>query len=246
MFEESGYAERGAFMKGLLRLTVAWVLAVATSATAQVESGPRPAPPGQPPVKMPHAFDAHTFNGRAANRFHCMVCENDIHPSLIVFIKDPAAGNEKALEDLFAKLDRMIEKYQAMDQYPEVTTFAAFAVFLDPAAQTSLSKPGESDPAALVKEATDRRALYQRMRAWADKTKKVVVAVAIPEAVKGYNINPEAAVTAIFYHRLNVVDNFAFADFTQADAEAIVQRVEMRLESIIDTLDKRRKKTAGK
>lgn len=205
------------------------------------ESGLQPGPAGKP-TKMPHPFDVHTFNGRNPNQFHCLVCENDIHPTLLLFLKEPAEGKEKALADLFSGLDDMIAKYQAMEKYPDVTTFAVYAVFLSPAAQNSLNNPGEADPSALVKEATERRALYQRMKEWAGKTKKVVIATAIPEAAKGYKINPAASLTGLYYHRLNVLDNFAFEDFTDADVEPIVSRVEMRLQGMIMAYEATRKK----
>jgi hypothetical protein len=207
-------------------------------------SGLLPAAPGKPYTKMPHSFDVHTFNGRNANRFHCLVCENDIHPTLLLFLKEPAEGKQKALEDLFGKLDALVEKYQAMEKYADVTTVAVYAVFLSPAAQTSLDNASEADPASLVKEATERRALYQRMKEWAGKTKKVVIATAIPEAAKGYNINPAASLTGLYYYRLNVLENFAFEEFTEADVEPIITRMEMRLQSIIATLEAGRKKAA--
>lgn len=228
----------GAFVLGMI---------VAGAAQGQgFQSGLQPAGPNKPPTKMPHSFDVHTFNGRNANRFHCLVCENDIHPTLLLFLKEPADGKQKALEDLFAKLDGLIEKYEVMDKYPDVTTFAVYAVFLSPAAQTSLNNAPEADPANLVKEATERRALYQRMKDWAGKAKKVVIATAIPEAAKGYQINPAASLTGIYYHRLNVLENFAFEEFTEADVEPIVSRVEMRLQEIVATFEARRKKAAGK
>lgn len=224
-------------------VTTALLLALAPMIRGQAfQSGLQPAAADKSPVKLPHAFDVHTFNGSNANRYHCLVCENDIHPTLLLFLKEPAEGKQKPLEDLFGKLDALIEKYQALDKYPDVTTFAVYAVFLSPAAQTSLNNAAEADPANLVKEATERRALYQRMKEWAGKAKKVIVATAIPEAAKGYNVNPAASLTGIYYYRLNVVDNFAFEEFAEADVEPIVARVEMRLQSIIATLEAGRKK----
>jgi hypothetical protein len=193
----------------------------------------------QPPAKMPHAFDVYAFNGKNAERFQCLVCENDIYPTLLLFLKE--TDNRKPLETLFGKLDGLLEKYQALEKYPDVANFAVYAVFLSPAAQTSLSNPKEADPAKLVKEATDRRALHQRMREWAGKVKKVVVACAVPEVVSGYKINSAAALTGLYYERLDVQENFAFADLTEANADAIVAGVDARLQAKVTALEGKKK-----
>jgi hypothetical protein len=185
----------------------------------------------QPPTKMAHAFDVYTFNGKNAERFHCLVCENDANPTLLLFLKEPAEGKGKALESLFGKLDELAAKYQAMEKYPDIAKFAVYAVFLDPAAQTSLNNPKEIDPAKLVKEATDRRALYQRLKGWAGKVKNVVVATAIPEAAKGYKINPAAGLTGLYYDSLDVRENFAFSELGEGAIDGIVARVEARLQA---------------
>ena len=195
-----------------------------------------------PPAKMPHAFDVYTFNGKNAERFHCLVCENDINPTLLLFLKEPADGKGKAIEALFAKLDDLLEKYQAMEKYPDVANFAVYAVFLSPAAQTSLNNPKEPDAAKLVKEATDRRALYQRMKEWAGKVKKVVVACAIPEAAKGYKINAAANVTGIYYDSLDVQENFAFDEFSESNVNTIVAGVETRLQAKIAAFEAKKNK----
>lgn len=217
----------------------------------KIKSGIEPAAVGETPTKMPHSFQIHTFNGKNANRFHSIVCENDVHPTVLLILKEPAEGKGKALESLLAKLDGLIDKYQVMDKYPEVTTLAAYAVFIDPAAQTSLTKPEETDPAALVKEATDRRALYARIKEWSEKPKKVIVGVTVPEWLDkkpeqksdGYKINPAASLTGFYYDGLTVLENFSFDTFTDADVDPIIAKVEARLQAIIANLDAKKKRT---
>ncbi len=226
---------------GVCGLTAALCVTLAALGQDGFQSGLQPAAAAMPATKMPHAFDVHPFNGKFANRFHCLVCENDIHPTLLLFLKEPADGQEKALESLFGKLDELIDKYQAMEKYPEVSTFAVFAVFLSPAAQTSLNNPNEPDAAKLVKEATDRRALYRRMTEWAGKVKKVVIATTIPDAVKAYKINPMASLTGIYYETLDVKANFAFETFGDGNVDAIVNGVDAQLKSRIAALDAKRK-----
>lgn len=207
----------------------------------EFQSGLQPAAAGKPPVKMPKSFDVYTFNGKNAERFHCLVCENDIHPTVMLFLKEPAAGKEGPLESLFAKLDELVEKYQSLEKYPDLQGFAAYAVFVSPAAQTALDKV-ETDPAKLVKEATDRRALYARMREWAGKTKKVTVGCVVPESVAAYKLNPDASLTGLFYDSLDVRGNYSFRDLTEANVDALIAGVEQKMAAKIAAIEGRNKK----
>jgi hypothetical protein len=207
-------------------------------------SGPQPAGPGQPPNKVPGSFEVHTFNGRYADRFHSLVCENDAFPTALFFLKEPAEGKDAPVKLLFSKLDELVGKYRPMTQYPEVAAFSVNAVVVSEAAQTSLSNPKEDDPAALVKEATTRRAFYARMRDWAKGQKNVVVSATVPAEVKAYELNPKAELTGIFYQRFEVLDNFAFAEgtFKEEDVTPIVERIEKRLQEDIASRKKPSKK----
>ena len=87
------------------------------------------------------------------------------------------------------------------------------------------------DPDALVKEATDRRALFARMAEWAKPLKKVVVGVAVPEAVDKFKLDPAAELTVLYYESFNVLDNFAFAEgkFGEENVTPIITKVDERL-----------------
>jgi hypothetical protein len=224
-----------------------FLLALIAAGQDPLKSGPQPAAKGQPPTKIPQSFEAHTFNGRHADRFHCVVCENDFFPTVLIFLKEPAKDKDAAIKAFLAKLDDLVPKYQALDQYPEVTGFSAYAIFLNEAAQSSLTKPDEKDPTALVKEATDRRELYKRMREWAKPLKNVTIGVAVPEAVKEFQINKDAEMTVLYYDAFNVLENLAFAPgaFKDEDIAPIFERVEKRLQEKIAVLEKGKKTKLG-
>jgi hypothetical protein len=231
-------------------LLIGIVLTMAAAAIAQegFRSGLQPAAPGQPPVKIPQSFEAHIFNGKFADRFHCVVSENDFFPTVLLFAKVPDEGKDAPLKSLLGKLDELIEKYRPMDQYPEAANFSAFAVFLSEKAQTSLTKEDVKDPAALVKEATDRRTLYAQMAEWAKPLKKVVVAAAVPESVDQFKLNPEAELTVLYYESFNVLENFAFADgkFTEENVAPIIAKIDERLQAKIAAIEKARQSKLGK
>jgi hypothetical protein len=226
---------------------IALVLTVATAAVAQEGflSGPQPAAPKQPFVKIPQSFEAHIFNGKFADRYHCVVSESDFFPTVLVFAKVPGEGKDAPLKSLLGKLDELIAKYRPMDQYPEAANFSAYAVFLSEKAQTSLTKEDVKDPAALVKEATDRRMLYAEMAEWAKPLKMVVVATCVPEAVDKFKLNAEAELTVLYYESFNVLENFAFADgkFGEENVAPIITKIDERLQAKIAAIEKAR---AGK
>ena len=228
----------GMLLAGLL------VPLIGSGQEAGFSSGPRPAPKGKPPTKMAHSFEAHVFNGKFANRFHCLVTENDTYPTVFMFIKDPGDGKDAAIKSLMTKLEEAVPKYQAMEKYPEVTGFSVCAVFLDDRAQTSLVKPNETDPAALVKEATERRTLYARMDEWAKDRKNLSIACATVEGAKAYAINPAAELTVVYFESFNVLENFAYegGGFTEEKAAAVVEKVEGRLQAMIASLEAKNKR----
>ena len=228
----------GILLAGLL------VPMIGSGQEAGFTSGPQPAPKGKPPTKMAHSFEAHVFNGKFANRFHCLVTENDFYPTVMMFVKDPGEGKDAAIKSLMAKLEEIVPKYQAMEKYPEVTGFSILAVFLDDRAQTSLVKPDEPDPAALVKEATERRTLYGRMNEWAKDRKNASIACATLDRAKGYKINPSAELTVVYFDSFNVLENFAYeaGGFTEEKVAAVAEKVEGRLQAIIAGLEAKRKR----
>ncbi|HEX3315923.1 MAG TPA: hypothetical protein VHR72_13580 [Gemmataceae bacterium] len=229
---------------------IAILLSVAAVAVAQegFRSGPQPAAPGKPFVKIPQSFQAHLFNGKFVDRYHDVVGEHDFFPTVLLFANVPAEGKEAPLKSLLGKLDELIEKYRPMDQYPEAANFSAYAVFLSPAAQNSLTKVDVKDPAALVKEATDRRALYAQLTEWAKPLKKVVVGTCVPESVDQYKLNPQAELTVLYYESFNVLENFAFADgkFGEENVAPIVAKIDERLQAKIAVLEKARRQKLRK
>ena len=230
---------------------VAMLLSFAAVALAQegFRSGLQPAAPDQPFVKIPQSFEAHLFNGKFAGRFHCVVSENDFFPTVLLFVKEvPGEGKDGPLKSLLGKLEELIDKYRPMEQYPEAANFSAYAVFLDATAQTSLTKEDVKDPAALVKEATDRRTLYGKLADWAKPLKKVIVCTCVPESVDKFKLNPEAELTVIYYDSFNVLENFAFADgkFAEENIAPIISKIDGRLQAKIAALEKATKLKLGK
>jgi hypothetical protein len=186
------------------------------SAQDAVKSGP------QPGTVLPAAFDAFNINGKVApGREHCPICESALNPAVLIFTREPAAKTEKPLTVLLEGLDKLFAKHES-------AALGGFAVFLSPDARSSSIGASEAtDTDKLLEEATKRLELFGRLKKRAEPLKHLVIA-AYPEAgPKGYNINPKAEVTIVFYSNLKVIANWAFAkeQLAENDVGAILKKV---------------------
>jgi hypothetical protein len=164
----------------------------------ELKSGP------QPGEFIPGPFHCLNLNGAHAGNPHCLVCEYGLLPVVAVFARDTGETIPK-LEDFLQKLDEAVGRHQA-------ARLRGFAVFL-------------SDD--LAKE-TSRKDLLARLEAMAGKLKNVVVAVDSAAGPDKYNLNPQAAITIVLYHKHQVVGNFAFGKekMTEKDGSAILTAVD--------------------
>jgi hypothetical protein len=172
---------------------------------------------------LPGPFDAFNINGKKAKgRQHCLVCDYGLNPVVMVFAREPADGKDGPLMSLLSKLD------MAVSRHAEENSLGSFVVFLSPDGHNSANTTGEEDPKKIVDEAIARDALTKRLEVRADKLKDVVVAYYPAEGPKGYNINPKAEVTVLFYKKHKVLANFAFAEgkMTTEDVDKIIQTVD--------------------
>lgn len=181
---------------------------------AKLKSGP---PPG---TVLAGPFEALNVSGPAKGRYHCLVCRFGLNPSVLVFARTPGK-DEEGLKVLLEKLDAAAEKFQAKK-------FGAAVVYLSPEASSSVNNPAETDVDKLAKEAAAREALVAQLGGKADKLKHVIVACYPPEGPKGYNLDPKADVTVLFFRKLKVIDNFTFGPGQLNDqaADAVVQKVQ--------------------
>jgi hypothetical protein len=180
---------------------------------------------------LPGPFDAFNVNGKTAKgRQHCLVCDFGLSPVVMVFAREPAEGKDGPLMSLLSKLD------EAVGRYVDDRGLESCAVFLSPDAYSSANNAGEQNTKKIIDEAVARDALAKRLEERAEKLKNVVVAYYPADGPKGYNINPKAEVTVLFYVKHKVLANFAFAEgkMTPDDVAKIIKTVD-------DALAKRKK-----
>jgi len=192
---------------------------------------------------IPGPFECLNINGPfGKGRPHCLVCEYGLNPVVMIFAKEPAEDKDGPLTNLMQKLDDIVGREDGK------SFLGSFIVFLSPAAKSSANDPEVGKGADLVKEAKDRRDLIVRLSARAEKLKSAerakdvkegeepvtvsgLVIACLPAPPKGYNLNPKADVTVIFYVKHKVQANFAFAEgqLTDERVDQIVKMVEAAL-----------------
>lgn len=199
---------------GVLALTIAATLTAAQD--APFKSGP------QKGTVLPAPFDAFVVKGKVAKgRHHCLICENELKPAVLIFAREPDKDGGEVLKSLLEKLDQAVEAHK--EAY-----LGGFVVFLSPDARSSATEPAIDDIDKLLEETKKRKELLTRLEARAEPLNNVVVAAFPEEGPKGYNVNPKADVTIVLYHKLKVIDSWAFegGKLTEDDVTAIMKRTD--------------------
>lgn len=177
----------------------------------ELKSGP------QPGDLLPVSFSPFNINGKFAGRYHCLVCENDSNPVVVVFAREPAEEKDEALCDLLKKLDEAVERHQK-------SQLGSFLVVLSPAAKVTDSK--EEDTDKLIAQTAAWEALLEKLKAQAEGLKSTVLATFPRVGPKGYKIHAKAEVTVIIYDRYKVVANLAYAEFQSSDVATIINKID--------------------
>lgn len=161
------------------------------------------------------------INGKHAGRHHCLVCQHDVNPAIMVFVREPAEGKDEALAGLLKKLDEAVERHQKKN-------LGAFVIVLSPAAHNSGTNPQEVDTDKIIEETAAREALLARLKPSVDGLKHVAVAIFPKEGPKDYQLAAKADITLIFYERFKVLANAAFVEgqFQAKELEAILKKVD--------------------
>jgi hypothetical protein len=165
--------------------SLAVLLAVSLASAAQDEAGKSGPQVG---TMLPGAFHPFNATGEFAGRPHCLVCEHGLLPTVLVFAREPV-GADSPLAKLLKALDAAAEKGKAVG-------LGGFAVFLTDGSQ----------------DIDSRRDLAKRLQDLAEalKLKHLVLALDSAAGPKDYNINKEAEVTVVVYHKHKVLANFTY------------------------------------
>lgn len=165
---------------------------------------------------IPGAFHPYVVTGSWTDRFHCLVCEHGLNPTVIVFARE-APEEGQPLADLLRGLDAAVAKRLAKDK------LGAFAVFLSEGGRDALKSKLQGLAAAKDKE-----------------LKNVALAIdneAGDSGLKRYAIDKSAEVVVVLYRDHKVVANHTFSKgkFSANDVKAILADVNAKLAPVRKT-----------
>jgi len=179
-------------------------------------------------------FDCYNLNNPALKdpdrnerqeRNHCLVCQFNLRPSVLIFAREPEKGKDGPLDALLTGLEKVAADFKEQELQVGV-------VFLSPDAQSSATQPEVKDSKKLVEEAARRDDLLKRLRKKAEGFKHVIVACYPEPGPKGYDLNAKAEETVIVYDRLKVKANYAYGpgQLRDENVEMIVQFVRQMMD----------------
>jgi hypothetical protein len=202
----------------------------------KVQSGPKKG------EFMPKAFECVHINGPAKAIFveptkdqpgyhvarpRCLICQFGLLPSVLIFAHEPAEQRDEAFTDLLKKLDETATEFQDRN-------FSVGVVILSPDARDSTNNAAENDADKIIKETVQREKLIERLKKRAAKLEHVIIAIYPPDRPilredppKGYKLNPKAEITVLFYERMKIIENYAYAPgkLDSKHVDLIVKRV---------------------
>jgi hypothetical protein len=186
----------------------------------KIQSGPKVG------AFMPKPFECYNVNGPAKGRPQCLVCKFALSPAVLVFAKEPAKDKDEAFTELLKQLDATAAEFVADRNFSVVvvilsedardSTNNAQAKSVDDLTEDAKKNPEEiakrirEQAKKLIEEAGKREKLVERLTKRAENLKHVIVAC-LPEAPAGYKLNPQAEMTVLFYERMKILENCAFA-----------------------------------
>jgi len=159
----------------------------------------------KPGEDLPGPFQPFNLNGRFKERFHCLVCEHGLNPTVAVFVRgtDDLEGVSALLQGLEAALKT---------KKNEKARLGAFAVFVD-----------EQLPDVVAND-DKRDEVSKKLDDLAAKVDRVGVGLESKANLDKYRLDPDVEVTLILYDKLKVVEvkNEAKGKLTKETASALV------------------------
>ncbi len=171
---------------------------------------------------LPGSFAPFNLNGSYSGRYHCLVCEYELNPTVLVFARDAQGAKNEQLDALLAGLDKALVRHK--DRF-----LKSFVVFLSPDARNSITDPDKKDAEALIKETEARKAMIERLTAKAKALNGVVVTYFPNKGPDKYQIDPKSDVVVVIYKSYELLaDPFIFeaGEMTAKDVDQILKTVD--------------------
>lgn len=177
---------------------------------------------------VPGPFPAYMATGPRAGMFHAPICEYDLNPSVLVFLRD-GAEFDKGVVDLLKALDTLIPKY------PQAKLGASLIVLGDGGYRKALESPLEDKKVSeltLTSSTLAKEGKEARLKDLAKKEnlQNVTLGFASANDLNKYALDPAADVNVLVLHHQKVAAKNAFAKGTLDEnaAKKLVEQVESK------------------
>jgi hypothetical protein len=160
---------------------------------------------------IPSPFHAYIVNGKYKGRYHCLVCERGLDPTVALFVR--GVPTSEPFVKLLSQLDAATQQFAG-------ARFGAMGVFT----ADDLKDEAERDALAVKIEDVERQAKLKNVTLAIESVKNLQDP---NDPKKGYQLNPQAELTVLLYKQQHVAANFAFAagKFTDADVAKVMKAV---------------------
>jgi hypothetical protein len=217
------------------RWTIALFLIIAAGA-AQAAQDAQPLKAGD---TIPGPFQVLMATGPRANMFHCPVCEYDLNPAVLVFIRDAEDVSGPVL-DFLKKVDAVIAAHPLarMGACAIVLNDGGYRKVLEAAIDASIKVPDIE----LTKATETKDAKLQALRKAGENLKFVALGLGTVGGPEKYRIGKDADITILFYYQQVVVSNTAFkkADFNEMAADKLLKEIEAKAVEVEKSLTRKR------
>jgi hypothetical protein len=138
-------------------------------------------------MELPGEFQPYNLNGKFRGRFHCVVCERGLNPTVLVFVR--GTDDLQGLTALFQGLNEALKVKKN-----EKARLGAFAVFTD-----------EKVPDVVAND-DDRELVAKKLDDLAAKLDRVTVTLESRGNLDKYQLKPDPEIVIVLYDKLKVVD----------------------------------------
>jgi hypothetical protein len=199
-------------MRACVFCVMALFLTAASPQEKKGEKQPVPKEGLKAGMEFPSSFQPFNLNGKFKGRFHCLVCERALNPTVAVFVRgtDDLPGATLLLKGL----DEAVKTKKN-----EKARLAAFAVFSDEALTDVVANDDKREDVA------------KKLDDMAAKLDRVVVSLESKSNLDKLLLNPDPEVVIVLYNKLKVVDvqSKARANLTKENIPAIVNDIVAKL-----------------
>jgi hypothetical protein len=191
---------------------LALILTTASAQDKQPDKQPVPKEGLKAGMELPGEFQPYNLNGKFRGRFHCLVCERGLNPSVLVFVR--GTDDLQGLTALFQGLNEAVK-----NKKNEKARLGAFAVFTD-----------EQLP-DVVADDDKRDDVTKKLDDLAAKLDRVVVSLESKANLDKYHLKPDPEVVIVLYDKLKVVDVIGKArgSLTKESVPGLVKEIVTKL-----------------